>query len=116
MNNPVTIEAAALEKVATTIASSAQHLEKAAAEQKAYAEAVPTWVDHAVDAGVLSPNARDATVNELIDGGITKVSSFVDLLIRSVGTRTLGSSANEKSANVSNSLSAHEQFAQSILN
>lgn len=116
MNAPITIDASMLEKVAETLSQSAVHLEKAAAYEEQLKTAVPQWVDAAVTQGVLRPENRDSTINDLITGGVQKQADFVSLLLRNASPRTLGGAVgNEKVAGKSTDLSAHDLFAQRML-
>jgi hypothetical protein len=92
------VDSVKMEKMASFVASAAPQLEKLAAQQQALTQSAPTWVDGLIGQGLLKKEARDTAINEIIEGGIEKISEVIEYLISNVGPSTVGSPAEKRAS------------------
>jgi hypothetical protein len=94
----MTVDSTKMEKMASFVASAAPQLEKLAAQQQNLAQSAPAWVDGLIGQGLLKKEARDVAINEILDGGIEKISEVIEYLISNVGPSTTGAPSEKRAS------------------
>ncbi len=104
---------AVLTQASEFINNAAPHLEKLSALNSSLEKFAKSASQNLASNGLIKESEVDKVTNDIIDGGIEKVSELFDFILKNVSTRQMGKAASDTSVE-DKPLTAHEAFARKL--
>jgi len=100
---------AVLKQSAEFINGATPHLEKLASMNETLEKFAKSTADSLASNGLIKASEVDKVANDIVEGGMSKVSELFDFVIKNVGVRQMGKAASDTTA-TSRPMTADEAF------
>lgn len=104
---------AVLTQTAEFINNATPQLEKLASLNISIEKFAKSAAENLADNGLIKKSEVDKVANDIIEGGVEKISELFNFVVKNVSTRQMGKTASDSSVE-DKPLSAHDAFARKL--